>query len=129
MLGNLIVAVATVHTLLPFARQYTRLFYTPPYYQGEGRYLQGPDDVLFASGWLVFLTLARAALIEGVSLSIARYGHVSRKDRTRLAEQSWLLVYYALSFAVGMVRRHRIFSSLASIDTFLVHIYDFYLLA
>lgn len=102
VLGNLIVAVATVHALLPFARQYTRLFYTLPYQQGEGRYLQGPDDVFFVFGWLIFLTLARAALIEGVS-SVAKYGHISRKARTRLAEQSWLLVYDALSFAVGMV--------------------------
>jgi len=106
VLGNLIVAVATIHTLLPFARQYTRLFYTLPYYQGEGRYLQGPDDVFFVSGSLVFLTLARAALIEGISLSIARYGHICRKARTRLAEQSWLLVYDGLSFAGGMVWRH-----------------------
>jgi hypothetical protein len=98
--------VAVTHTLLPSARPFTKILYTLPYPQPDGQYLQGSQDVFFVLGWLVLLTALRAVIMESLVTVIAQYSHISRKARTRLAEQAWLMVYDASSFGLGMVGRH-----------------------
>ncbi len=100
----MILAVASVHSLIPPVRQYTQSFYKLPYPNGEGECLQGVDDVQFVLGWLVLMTALRATIIESIYLLVTRFRIVSSKARMRFAEQGFLLLYSGTSFSVGMVK-------------------------
>ncbi|MCJ1400857.1 sphingosine N-acyltransferase lag1 [Xylographa trunciseda] len=99
---SLIIAAASIHALSPSTRPYTELLYRLPYLESNGQYLQGADDAFFVLGWLVMLTALRATVITSVYRIVTRYRLVSGKARVRFAEQSWLLLYYGLSFTLGM---------------------------
>ena len=101
---SLILSVATIHSLAPPIRSYTRLLYELPYAQGNGQYVQGSEDAMFVLGWLVLMTAIRAAIIEGVYEVVTRLRVMSRKASMRFAEQGFLLIYYSISFPMGMVR-------------------------
>lgn len=101
----MILAVASVHSLIPPVRRYTQSFYKLPYPNGDGQCLQGVEDVQFVLGWLVLMTALRATIIEGIYRFVTRFRIVSSKTRMRFAEQGFLLLYSGTSFSVGMVRR------------------------
>ena len=101
---SLILAVASIHSLLPVARRYTRPFYELPYPDGEGQHVQGSDDALFVLGWLVLMTALRATIIEGVYQFGTWLRLMSHKACMRFAEQAFLLIYDGTSFSLGMVR-------------------------
>lgn len=96
--------MAVIHSLFPFVRSYTRLFYELPHAQGNGQYVQGSEDALFVLGWLVLMTAIRATVIECVYEFVTRIRVMSRKASMRFAEQGFLLIYYSISFQMGMVR-------------------------
>ena len=100
---TIILAVASIHSLIPPARPFTQHFIQLPYYVGGGWYLQGADDALFILGWLILMTAIRASTIEGIYQFVTRFRLVSRKQRMRFAEQGFLLLYSGTSFSVGMV--------------------------
>lgn len=100
---SIILAVASIHSLFPSARRYTRPFYQLPYPDVDGQYLQGSEDALFVLGWLVLMTAIRATLIESVYQAATCLGPMSKKTRIRFAEQGFLLFYYGTSFSTGMV--------------------------
>lgn len=99
----MILAVASVHSLIPPLRWYTQSFYKLPYPNGDGQYLQGVDDVQFVLGWLVLMTAIRATIIEAIYRFVTRFRIVSSKTRMRFSEQGFLLLYSGTSFSVGMV--------------------------
>ena len=58
---------------------------------------------MFVLGWLVLMTAIRATIIEGVYEVVTRLRVMSRKASMRFAEQGFLLIYYSISFPLGMV--------------------------
>lgn len=96
--------MAILHSLFPIVRPYTTPLYQLPYAQGNGRYVQGSEDALFVLGSLVLMTAIRATIIECLFGFVTRLRVMSRKASMRFAEQGWLLIYYFISFPMGMVR-------------------------
>ena len=101
---SLILSVAAIHSLVPYARSYTTSLYDLPYAQGNGKYVQGSEDALFVLGWLVLMTAIRATIIECIYEFVTRLRVMSRKASMRFAEQGFLLIYDFTSFSMGMVR-------------------------
>lgn len=54
--------------------------------------------------WTVVFTGLRASIMDYVLMPLAEKGGVkSERDRTRFAEQAWLLIYYSVFWTLGMV--------------------------
>lgn len=83
--------------------RFLHLLYAIEKENGKTSYDIGPYDAYYVTYWLVLLLFMRAILMQHVFDPIAK--HVlaikSGKARVRFAEQSWSVVYYTLSFALG----------------------------
>jgi acyl-CoA-dependent ceramide synthase len=56
------------------------------------------------SYWIVVFTGLRAAIMDYILMPMALRGGVkTERDRTRFAEQAWLLIYYSVFWSIGMV--------------------------
>ncbi|ORX77807.1 longevity assurance proteins LAG1/LAC1 [Basidiobolus meristosporus CBS 931.73] len=97
----IILAIITGDILrIPLAAKFLRIQYRVP--GEENLYLNGTDDLYFISFWVVAFTFIRAAVMEYVLKPIAKHGGI-RSYRTlhKFLEQSWLFVYYAVSWSIG----------------------------
>lgn len=84
--------------------RFLHLLYAMEKEQGKTAYDIGPYDAYYVAYWVILLAFMRAILMQRVFNPFAK--HVfrikSRKARARFAEQSWSVVYYTLSFVLGM---------------------------
>lgn len=67
-----------------------------------GLYGKGGWDILFLFFYINVFTMLRAATMEYILVPIAIAGGVAKKKRTRFAEQMWTVIYYSVSFLVGV---------------------------
>ena len=90
---------------MPKARPYTSKFFSLSYHNPDtGNYAAGHDDMYFMAFCIVLLTGLRAGAMEYVLAPLAKlWGISKRKMITRFSEQGWMLMYYNLSWPVGMV--------------------------
>jgi acyl-CoA-dependent ceramide synthase len=97
--------LALTHMCFPRARRHTRKFFELSYYNQEsGEYKAGWNDAFMVSYWIVIFTGLRAAVIDYILIPLANAGGVkTTRDRTRFAEQAWLLLYYMVFWPLGMV--------------------------
>lgn len=105
--SNLLLLLIFTHICFPGARWQTRKFLELSYGDPEsGVYIRGRDDVFFVLCWIIAFTALRAVMIDFVFVPFARFKGVKKaKNRTRFAEQTWLLVYYTTFWTLGMVRK------------------------
>lgn len=93
-----------VSSLHKHSSRFLHLLYAIEKDNGKTAYDIGPYDAYYVAYWLVLLLFMRAILMQHVFDPIAK--HVlaikSGKARVRFAEQSWSVVYYSLSFALGL---------------------------
>lgn len=102
---NLLMLLALTHMSFPKARRHTRKFVELSYYNPEsGEYCAGWNDAWMVLFWVVAFTALRAAVMDYILSPFAKWGGVkTEKDRTRFAEQAWLLIYYSVFWPLGMV--------------------------
>jgi len=102
--SSLILGVVSVDTLYAPSRTYTRKFLSLSYpTQTSDTYRQGPDDLYFVLAWVVNFTALRAFSIEWILQPVAESLRVVQKNRLRVAEQGWLVIYYVIFWGLGMV--------------------------
>lgn len=101
---NLLCILLLLHTAVPSSRDYTRkLMHLSYYNKDSGRYALGPDDSLFLSFWIVFLTGLRAGVIDYLLIPLAaRAGIEKKKAKVRFAEQAWILCHHGTSWFCGL---------------------------
>jgi acyl-CoA-dependent ceramide synthase len=75
------------------------------YYNSETReYCSGWNDAWMVSFWIVVFTGLRASVMDYILVPLAKKGGVgTKRNRTRFAEQAWLLIYCSVFFSLGMV--------------------------
>lgn len=103
--ANLLTLLALTHTCFPRARHHTRKFYRLSYYSAASeKYALGWDDSFLVIYWIVVFTGLRAVMLDYVLTPLAQIlGLEKRKEKTRFAEQAWLLIYYIGISPLGMV--------------------------
>jgi very-long-chain ceramide synthase len=100
----LILGVVSLDTLYSPSRTYTRRFLNLSYpTQTHGTYRQGSDDLYFVFAWVVNFTALRAVSIEWILQPLAESFRVAQKNRLRIAEQGWMVMYYVPFWGLGMV--------------------------
>lgn len=92
-----------ISALHKHSSRFLHLSYAVERDHGKAVYDIGPYDAYYVAYWVVLLGFMRAILMLHVFDPIAK--HIfqvkSGKARVRFAEQSWSVVYYTLSFALG----------------------------
>ncbi|KAK9692796.1 Sphingosine N-acyltransferase lag1 [Basidiobolus ranarum] len=85
---------------IPLAAKFLRIQYRVP--GEESLYVNGVDDAYFVAFWIVAFTFLRASIMEYVLKPIAKIGAIrSRGAQQRFLEQSWLFLYYTVSWSIG----------------------------
>ncbi|KAK9762392.1 Sphingosine N-acyltransferase lag1 [Basidiobolus ranarum] len=85
---------------IPLAGKFLRIQYRVP--GEEGLYMGGTDDIYFVAFWVVVFTFVRASIMEYVLTPIAKYGGIrNSRSQHKFLEQSWLLLYYGVSWTFG----------------------------
>lgn len=65
----------------------------------------GWDDLYLVLYWIVVLTGLRAAIMDYLLVPLAQMaGVTTKKDKTRFAEQAWILIYDSTVWSLGMVQ-------------------------
>jgi acyl-CoA-dependent ceramide synthase len=83
----------------------------------SGMYARGWDDMYLVFFYIVVFTGLRAAVMDYLLTPLAKMGGIrSQKLRTRFAEQSWLVLYCAVIWSLGMVSDHCRFVSKADLS-------------
>lgn len=102
---NLLALLFLCHNFIPKARAHTRKYFQLAYYNAKtGQYASGFDDTYFITFCIVLFTLLRAGFMEYILAPFARMqGVTKKKDQIRFTEQAWLLVYYSVFWAMGVV--------------------------
>jgi very-long-chain ceramide synthase len=101
---GLVLSVVSLDTLYPPSRAYTQKFLHLSYPTHiNDTYWQGFDDLYFVLAWVVYFTALRAVLIEWVLQSLAESFGAAQKNRLRIAEQGWLVLYYGTFWGLGIV--------------------------
>nr|POF22306.1 sphingosine n-acyltransferase lag1 [Quercus suber] len=78
-------------------------FFSLSYSKGEGRYGQGPRDLLLVLTFIVVFTGIRAFSLDYALMPLAgACGIAKKKGRVRFAEQSYMMVYYLLYWCWGV---------------------------
>ena len=98
------------HICFPRARHHTRKFWRLSYHNSvSGNYALGWDDSFLVVFWLVVFSGLRAAVMDYVLTPLAYLlGLENTKDKTRFAEQAWILIYDSTFWSLGMVSVTRI---------------------
>ncbi|KAI9882597.1 MAG: hypothetical protein M1823_005660 [Watsoniomyces obsoletus] len=101
---TLLSALVAIHLCFPQWRSYSQKFWQLSYHDpASDQYNTGTDDLYLVIFWIVMLTGLRATVMSYIFIPIARWGGVHKpKARMRFAEQAWLCLHHATSFAVGM---------------------------
>ncbi|ORZ29747.1 TLC domain-domain-containing protein [Catenaria anguillulae PL171] len=68
----------------------------------SGLYAKGPADLAFILGGVLFWTLARALTIDYLLKPLGKRLGCRRSLIDRFGEQGWLVIYYSLSFSIGL---------------------------
>ncbi|EGX49345.1 sphingosine N-acyltransferase lag1 [Orbilia oligospora] len=101
-----IATLLTLHFSSPVdssIHRWTSKFWTPSYYNPQtGLYGQGLDDAYLVLFWVVMLTMLRACLVDYVAKPWARSQGISKKGCMRFSEQLWSMLYYTISFSIGI---------------------------
>lgn len=92
--------------ILPRVPHYTFKFMHLQYlveHDGEPQYDIGAGDAYYVAYWVFLLTFFRLFLMQWVFEPCAKHVcHIRlKKAKTRFAEQSWMALYYSLSFCAG----------------------------
>ncbi|KAI4170542.1 MAG: hypothetical protein LQ343_004919 [Gyalolechia ehrenbergii] len=100
---NLLTLLAMTHAF-PRARHYTRKFYRLSYYdQSSEKYALGWDDSFLVMYWVVVFCGLRAVVMDYVLTPLAQLvGLEKKKEKTRFAEQAWVLIYDSVFWSLGM---------------------------
>lgn len=103
---NLLSLLFLTHIFFPRARDRTTKFFHMSYYNPEtNMYGCGTDDLPYVIFWSVAFTGLRVAVMDYMLDPLARLGGIrTRKGLDRFKEQAWLIVYYTISWSLGMVR-------------------------
>lgn len=101
-----IVLILLTPICLGNSQLHTPDFYELSYYNAKtNQYATGQKDLCFVGFWIVLLTGMRAALMEYMLAPLAkRWGISTKKQQTRFAEQAWMIIYYNISWPIGLVR-------------------------
>lgn len=93
------------HMCFPRARHHTRKFWRLSYHNPSSqKYALGWDDSFLVAFWLVVFTCLRAVVMDYVLTPLAYLlGLKNQKDKTRFAEQAWVLIYDSTFWSLGMV--------------------------
>jgi acyl-CoA-dependent ceramide synthase len=96
--------LSLTHMFFPRARSRTAKFFHMSYYNPEtNMYGCGTDDLPFVILWTVVFTGLRVAVMEYFLDPLARLGGIrTKKGLDRFKEQAWLIVYYTVSWSLGM---------------------------
>lgn len=107
---NLLSLLFLTHIFFPRARDRTTKFFTMSYYNPEtNMYGCGTDDLPYVIFWTVAFTGLRVAVMDYMLDPLARLGGIrTKKGLDRFKEQAWLIVYYIISWSLGMVRESRV---------------------
>ncbi|RUS19719.1 TLC domain-containing protein [Endogone sp. FLAS-F59071] len=94
------VIVAGAVLQVPFFWRFLFISYRQP---ATGLYGKGLADVMFLFFWINLFTMLRAAFMQYVLTPLGKWGQIkSQRKLTRFAEQTWTVIYYSLSWGVGM---------------------------
>ncbi len=93
------------HVCFPRARHHTRKFWRLSYHSPSSqKYALGWDDSFLVAFWLVVFTGLRAVVMDYILTPLAYLlGLHNQKDKTRFAEQAWVLIYDSTFWSLGMV--------------------------
>ncbi|KAL8726951.1 MAG: hypothetical protein Q9166_006372 [cf. Caloplaca sp. 2 TL-2023] len=102
--ANLLALLVMTHACFPRARHHTRKFWRLSYYNSASeRYALGWDDAFLVMFWLVLFTGLRAVVMDLVLTPLAyMLGLEEKKEKTRFAEQAWVLIYDTTFWSLGM---------------------------
>lgn len=89
----------------PRARSRTTKFLQMSYYNPQtNRYGCGTDDLPFVLMWSVVFTGLRVAVMDYLLDPLVRFAGIkTKKGLDRCKEQAWLIIYYSVSWSLGMV--------------------------
>ncbi|KAI4113307.1 MAG: hypothetical protein LQ345_005686 [Seirophora villosa] len=106
---NLLTLLAMTHACFPRARHHTRKFYRLSYYNpSSGKYALGWDDSFLVIYWIIVFTGLRAGFMDHILTPLAQMlGLEKKKEKTRFAEQTWVLTYYIFFWPLGMYLVYR----------------------
>ncbi|KAL9601609.1 MAG: hypothetical protein Q9219_002443 [cf. Caloplaca sp. 3 TL-2023] len=92
------------HACFPRARHHTRKLYRLSYYnQSSGKYAIGWDDSFLVTYWVIVFCGLRAFVMDYVLTPLAQLvGLEKKKEKTRFAEQAWVLLYDTVFWSLGM---------------------------
>ncbi|KAJ1500318.1 sphingosine N-acyltransferase lag1, partial [Coelomomyces lativittatus] len=76
-------------------------FIYPPHQVGVDQHDKGWWDIAFIFYYAVFWTFSRAVAIEYCFMPLAKALKCKKKLLLRFSEQSWLVLYYSISFCCG----------------------------
>ncbi|KAI7366446.1 sphingosine N-acyltransferase lac1 [Hortaea werneckii] len=101
---NLMLFVGLSYVLFPSLRENMTAFFRLSYPSSEpGMYGQGSRDLYIVGSFIVFFTALRALCLDYLLLPLAGWcGIAKKKGRVRFAEQSYMMVYYALYWLWGV---------------------------
>ncbi|KAJ4341508.1 Sphingosine N-acyltransferase lag1 [Ascochyta clinopodiicola] len=101
---NLLSLLFLTHIFFPRARDRTTRFFHMSYYNPEtNMYGCGTDDLPYVIFWTVAFTGLRVAVMDYMLDPLARLGGIrTKKGLDRFKEQAWLIVYYTISWSLGM---------------------------
>ncbi|KAL8813007.1 MAG: hypothetical protein Q9200_000594 [Gallowayella weberi] len=107
--ANLLALLMMTHACFPRARSHTRKFWQMSYYNPTSKkYALGWDDSFLVVFWLVLFTGLRAVVMDSVLTPLAHMlGLNDKKEKTRFAEQAWVLIYDTTFWSLGMVCAHQ----------------------
>lgn len=101
---NLILLAGFSYLLFPSLRDQMSAFFGLSYSVGDGLYSQGPRDLLLMLSFIVMFTAVRAVSLDYLLMPLAgACGIAKQKGRVRFAEQSYMMVYYALYWSWGVL--------------------------
>ncbi|EXJ81157.1 hypothetical protein A1O3_07447 [Capronia epimyces CBS 606.96] len=101
---NFISMLFFVHIFFPSARHHTQKYFRVSYYNPvTGMYALGWDDIFFVFYWIVVFSGLRCAVMDYLLTPLASsLGIKKKKPKVRFAEQAWIILYYSISWSVGM---------------------------
>jgi acyl-CoA-dependent ceramide synthase len=102
---NFIILLGMTYLLFPSLRPTTKAFFALSYPAADapGLYSQGPKDLYLVASCVIYFTAFRAFMLDYVLTPLAGIcGIGRRKGRVRFAEQSYMLLYYAIYWFWGL---------------------------
>lgn len=70
----------------------------------NARYYKGRNDLAFVSFWIIFFTYFRALVMKSYFNPMGKRLNIRGAKLERFEEQGYIIVYYIVSWSVGMVR-------------------------